>query len=466
MRFYAARVTAEVEQVYRYARPSVAEVSGGRADVRLSTSGGRTADGPAAHPRLFEGFVEHAEQSATALLAVAEVARTRFYVPPGMLARVLRNADPVITSDGDRLRFESLSACCGVYVRLDVLADGLDGPPAARGTTNVDLNPPVRTALASVVGTEPLHLRVGEDLEVSTLDGSVVERRVPLSPRWVTAFGEVQHASARLRPVAEVDGREARRFVQSVATTATNSSAATWADVSGRGLRLTGRPGADAVPLPGPDRLRALRPLLRHATGLRAYAPADAAAGTGAGASAWELQLPAARVTVVLSPDRSRGFSGEGGVLYDLADDVARSDAQLLTALLAYEPRLDVDHLATETGLPVERVRAALSHLAADGRVGYDLHAGSYFHRDLPFDLAGADITAPRLREAHELVAAGAVRMNGGTATVRSGNEDRLVVIDGERGYRCTCPWWARHGGDRGPCKHVLAVHISTATAR
>ena len=184
------------------------------------------------------------------------MARTRFYVPPGMLAKVLRHADPVITSNGDRLRFESLSPCCGVYARLDVLPDGLDRAPAASGTTNVDLNAPVRAVLATLVGAEPLHLEVGQDVTVTTLDGSAVERRVPLPARWLAAFGEVQHACAGLRPVAEVDGQEARRFVQAVAT-GTGSSAADLVATSGRGLRLTGRPGTDTVPLPGPDRLRA-----------------------------------------------------------------------------------------------------------------------------------------------------------------------------------------------------------------
>ena len=27
-------------------------------------------------------------------------------------------------------------------------------------------------------------------------------------------------------------------------------------------------------------------------------------------------------------------------------------------------------------------------------------------------------------------------------------------------GARCTCPWFAKHQGTRGPCKHILAVQI------
>jgi predicted nucleic acid-binding Zn finger protein len=40
------------------------------------------------------------------------------------------------------------------------------------------------------------------------------------------------------------------------------------------------------------------------------------------------------------------------------------------------------------------------------------------------------------------------------------GDDDRVVRVD-PAGYTCSCPWWAKHGGSRGPCKHVLAVHVA-----
>jgi len=79
--------------------------------------------------------------------------------------------DPVVTCGGDRLRFESFSGCCGVYARLDVLSDALDGEVIDRGTTNVDAGGPLREALARVGGADPLRLTVGPDeLAVTTLD--------------------------------------------------------------------------------------------------------------------------------------------------------------------------------------------------------------------------------------------------------------------------------------------------------
>ncbi|WP_240777488.1 hypothetical protein [Nonomuraea basaltis] len=52
-----------------------------------------------------------------------------------------------------RLRFESFSVCGGVYARLDV--QELDGDVLDRGTTNVDVNGPLREALARVGGRDP-----------------------------------------------------------------------------------------------------------------------------------------------------------------------------------------------------------------------------------------------------------------------------------------------------------------------
>jgi hypothetical protein len=45
----------------------------------------------------------------------------------------------------------------------------------------------------------------------------------------------------------------------------------------------------------------------------------------------------------------------------------------------------------------------------------------------------------------------------GTKATVRSGDVDYEVRFD-ELGARCTCAWFAKHRGERGPCKHVLAA--------
>lgn len=450
-----------VDQIYEYLRPSAMRAGPAfsrseAGELYLATSGGTLAGASEAHPRFFDGFVVHPEVTAVGLLVCARVAGSRFYVPANMLAAILRAADPVVTSNGDRLRFESFSACCGVYARLDLPSDALVEAPLSTGTTNVDLNKPVRDSLARIGPGDPLHLRVGlDELAVTTLDGAIVERKVPLPKRWLKGFAEVQVAAAGMQQRAELSSADARRFLRSVPT---SSRGPMWAVPAGRSLRLSARPGAGAVGAAGPERLRVLGPLLRFATSLRVY---GLPGGSDDGApSAWELELGGPRFTVIISPAAGRGFSGEGGVLHDLADDVTADDADLVSAALAWQPAVDVDALARGTAITPERVRRALARLGAAGRIGFDLADGAYFHRELPYDRAAMDAMHPRLRDASALVDNGAVRpVDTGAVVTSSGVEHRVTWI--ADGARCTCPWWSRHRGDRGPCKHVLAAQMS-----
>jgi hypothetical protein len=446
-------VATAADQAFRYLRPS--RVSG--SDLTLSTSGGTTAHGPAAHPVFFDGHLPHAQQFAAALLVVAKVARSRFWTPPNMVAAAIRAADPVVTGNRDRLRFESFSACCGVHARLDVLPEALDGTLSESGTTNVDFNQPMRNALAGIGGTDPLHLRVGVDVEVTTRQSSIVERKVPLPERWLKGFAEVQLATARMEPSFEVSPAAARRFVRELPRTSSPRGSLYAAPVA-NGLRLTTRQDHGAVPVAGPERLRVLEPLLPFATSLRAYC------APGSGAGAWELTLRDARVVVTLSPEVMRGFSGEGGILWDLADDIATEDADLIGALLVYDPTIDVEAMAAHAALPPDRVRTALGRLGAAGRVGWDCAENAYFHRELPYDPALLTSLHPRLRDARALVESKSVRIDGDVAFVASGGVEH-EVRRGSDGDRCTCPWFGRHRGTRGPCKHVLAAELQSRSA-
>ena len=440
-------------QLYTYLRSSaVSESADGRA-LALETSGGATPAGAAAHPRLFSGFLTAPVPAAVALLAVADVAAARYHLP-----RASSSLDPVVTANGDRLRFESFSGCCGVYARLDVLAPGLDGDEAGHGTTNVDVNPPLRRALARLGGVDPLHLAVGpEAVEVRTFDGRFVEKKVPLPRRWVRGFAEAQVLAAGFEPRAEVPAAEAAAVLRALPRSS-GARATHWVVPVGRTLRPASRPAPGAVCLPGPERLLMLRQVLRHASVLRVYAPITA--GQDAAAVAWEVVLPGMRLTLLLSQDASRGFSGEGGVLNDLAAGQAADDAELVSALLAWEPAVDVAELARQAELPPERVRAALTVLGAGGQIGYDLAEEAYFHRGLPYSAGRVEADNPRLRGARALVAEGAVRLDGTLATV--GKDDHVQVVRMAEAGRlsCTCLWWAKYRGGRGPCKHALAVRM------
>lgn len=436
------------EAVLTYRAASTASVLGQQTDVRLAV-----ADQPTGQ-MFFDGFLTHGEQAAAALLLVAKVARTRFYTPPNMVAAMIDAADPVVTANTDRLRFESFSACCGVAARYDILPAGLDRPPTSPGTTNVDLNPPVRAALADVRGLDPLHLAVGTDVTVTTMDAQIVERKVPLPPRWVRGFAEAQASAAGLVRRAVLPIAQVRRFLRGLPA-ASGGKSVLYAVPGRDGLRLTASPAPAAIPLGGPSRLRVLEALLPYASSLTAYGPGS----PGSGVSLWQLDLPDARFSLALSPTSMRGFSGEGGLLFDLANEQAAHDSLLVSTLLAYDPVIDPGRLAREAGLAEGRVLAALTHLATAGQVGFDAAESAYFKRELPWDRGALEKMHPRLADARELLAGGAVRVNGDRAEVQSNGGTHHVRLTAD-GRSCTCPWFAQHRRSRGPCKHILAVEL------
>ncbi|GAB6900778.1 SWIM zinc finger family protein [Kineosporia succinea] len=448
----------ESVQTYSYRRPS--SLAPGELD--LETSGGTALRGPSgagAHPRFFNGFLQRPGVAAAGLLAVAEVARTRYFQPADTAFR-----DPVVTSDGERLRFESFSVCGGVHLRLDVLSAGYDGDVVDHGTTNVDVNEPLRRLLSGVLDGSALHLAVGpDDVTVTTKTDAVVEKKVPLPERWVRGFGEIYVLTGDFEARAEIPAAEAARLLRSLPSQR-RASGAFWFAPAGRSLRLVSRPTPGAVCLPAPQRLSAILPLLRFATGLRVYGPPVTGAGHPV-ASAWELTLPGMRLTATLSPDATRGFSGEGAVLDALASDTGAEDADLVSVLLAFEPRIDIAELAAGSGLTPARVRDALVRLGASGRVGRDLAEAASFHRELPFAGDVIERMNPRHGAARALVASGAVSVGRNqpgevSALVSSGDHRHRVRLVGDR-RSCTCPWFAKHQGSRGPCKHVLAVEQS-----
>jgi SWIM zinc finger len=449
---------------YSYLAPSSLSTGNHGADLALATSGGRTRTADSAvetaHPFFFSGFVEHPQVVAQALLVVAKVARSRFFIPPGVIAR--RALDPVVTSTPEGLRFESFSQCCGVYARLDVDGTALDAAHVASGVTNVDVNPPLRHALAGLRTGEPLRLQVGsEELRVATLDGELVEEKVPLPSRWLKGFAETQVLTAQMTVLHTLDAPSTRTFVQSLPVRSA-TKAVSWVTRTARSLRLASRPSTGAVCVSGPERLRVIEPLLRFATGMQAYGPLVTATSLPV-ASAWVIGLPGARVTIALSPEKARGFSGEGAVLDALAGEGNLDDVDLVTTVLSFEPRIDEAHLAAQTGLPTERVRTALGILASSGQVGYDLTTGTFFHRPLPVRADLLDRLHPRLAGATRLVEAGAARELGdGVTRVVSGDVfyDVRLVPDGED--RCSCSWFVKYRGTRGPCKHVLAARLLT----
>jgi SWIM zinc finger len=443
---------AVVDYICAYPFQSALSVVRGRPRLALAAS-----SAPAAEPLFFAGRLLKAEIAAQLLLATSEVALRRYFIPPAMVARILRAADPVVTAAGGCLRLESFSQCCGVYARADLLPEMLSADTFGKGTTNVDFNPPMRTALAQVRAGESLDLAVTpERVAVTSARGTAVEHKVRLPLRWLKGFAEVQALAAGLEHAATLKGPEARRFLAAVPAQVKARDRVWLLPVAG-GLRVSQIAAGGAIASAGLGRLQAMKPLARHAQAMHVYASAS-------GTSAFELDFGVARFTLVLSAAAARGFSGEGQLLAALGRPDIDAALARVRATLAWQNDLKGAELARRLKLPEAAVTSALALLAAEGLVGFDARERSYFQRALPFDLSRIEDRQPRLAAARELNAAGAVTVEAAReakieATVRSEEILHRVRLDGED-FHCTCLWHARTGGDSGPCKHVLAVML------
>ena len=248
---------------------------------------------------------------------------------------------------------------------------------------------------------------------------------------------------------------QAQRFLRSLPRAQADHEQ--WVIPSPRGARLSVRPAGQSVMIKGTQRLRLFEKLAVDAEAMEVWF------NERQGSTAWVLDFGDQRLTMVLNSEPWRGFSGDGQLLSDLgASDGAAIAA--VRAQLSWQGTLDAGEVAAATGHTKDAVNRAMGALAARGVLGFDLQSATYFHRVLPFDLALIEKLNPRLKSATALLHRGAVTLrhsgDGHTAEVESNGVTHRVSIGGDGGT-CTCPWYAKHRGARGPCKHVLATEMA-----
>lgn len=441
---------ATVAHLYRYPCPSSLSKSGHGFSLALAAQIDEQRKAG-----FFEGYLLNPMVTAKCLRTVSDLVGTRFYIPPSMLARILREADPVATVGRDQVRFEGFSACCSTYVRHDMVEGSFEAERLAPGTTNVDFRAEMRAALAMIRGGTPLKLMVHQDaVELHQPAGAIIERRVPLPVRWIKGFAEVQSHLSGMSKGFTLSRVQAQRFLRALPRAQADHEQ--WITASVGGVRLSVRSSTGGVRVKGTQRLRLLEKLAADATHLEAWYNEQQ------GSSAWVLDFGEQRLTIVLNSEPWRGFSGDGQLLSDLA---AENDATVaaVQAQLKWQGGLDPDSLASQIGHDRESVGRAMAVLAAQGRLGFDLIDGQYFHRELPFDLSLIEGLNPRIDSARRLVNRGAVvvtrKDDEVIAEVSSDGVVHRVTIAADR-TTCTCPWYARYQGARGPCKHILATDM------
>jgi hypothetical protein len=443
--------TTADEVVYRYRFSSQVQPEGVRFAAAVNAPE-TVADGT-----FFEGHLAHPRETATMLLALSQIVRTHFFDarPPQM--------DPIVTTSRTLMRWEGFSGCCGAYVRLDLDEVALRTVVRGFGTTNVDFNPRMLSHLSSIGRQNEVGMSVSTDaVEVRRNTHSVAEKRVTLPKRWLKGLCEVQVYQSRLK----LCQRFAPAMIVPLLQAANRGTdGVQYLNVTGHRPRLSLRPSPRTVAIGGARRLTALRTLLPLAREVSLYADDES------GVHAWMAETPWARFWLVLSPTLQRGFSGEGQVLESLArsqwQDHVDSVCNLLSSQGGAEPAETIDpaELAARLGSTAAGARDALDALATSGLAGFDAQSGYYFQRQLPFDVTQLFKSQPRLKSAEKLVEAGATRIihrageNEVDVEIASGDMSYFVRLRPDGG-RCTCPWFSRHQGERGPCKHVLAARI------
>ncbi len=445
-RHVGGNVSAAIDFTYQYAFPSGLEASpAGRPRLSLAT-----CNADHARPYFFEGRVRQPRLMGEMLYVLSDVVRTHFFLPRVPLL------DPVLTSNEHLLRLEGFSGCCGVYARVDLPASVFEGECRGRGTTNVDFNAPMRNALLRLRDHEDVQFAVGADeLALTKGNDRTVEKKVKLPLRWLKGFSEVQAYQTRLDLKMEVGAADALAFVRSLPK-ASKPKMPSYAVSAARSIRLSQRPQPGAVPLLGTHRVKVIEPLLARARSLRVWAD------DSSGASAWEVCFTEGSFFLMISPEVYRGFSGEGQVLSALAKPPSDLVIARVRAGLKWQSQIDAAVLARELGLSEGEVGAALTVLGSRGLAGFDTNTQHYFHRELPFDLETVEDMQPRLLNARKLVADGRVARlegEGGLFAVEgTGTTHRVRLWQGQES--CTCPWFSKYQGQRGPCKHILAASL------
>ena len=437
-----------IEYTYRYPYASSLDTVAQGSALSLSTSS-RTLD----HPYFFEGRILQPRLVANMLLVLSNVVRTHFFQPrPPMM-------DPVLTSSESILRLEGFSGCCGVYVRADLPASMFEGDVQGRGTTNVDFNDPMRTALTRLRDQDQVQFSVGKhEVALTTSSDKVIEKKVKLPIRWIKGFSEVQVYQPSLSLAYEIPAADALRFMRNLPNSGIPKRPS-YVYQTGKVLRLSQRSKPGAVHLHGTHRIKVLEPLLTKATSLRIWT--DDRTGT----SAWEVLFETGRFFLMISPEVYRGFSGEGQLLDILVQGKGHELLTYIQGKLNWQPNINVHVLAGELNTTPANIKSALAILGTRGLAGYDVSQGAYFHRELPFDQALVEKLQPRLKNARKLLEEQKVKLHKKHDSehiellVSGTNVEHMVRLRPD-GDRCSCPWYSKYQGERGTCKHILASRL------
>lgn len=402
-------------------------------------------------PCFFWGSLTEPYTTSKCWSTIAKVVRSSFGpIPPSL-------RDPIVSAGAERMRFEGFSSCNGVYVRLDMKPEAIDGEFIASGTTNVDFNEPMLNALNAIQKNEKVTLAVGQhEVQVITTKTKVVEKKVTLPPRWIKGLTSVQLYLADMDKKFELTKIQAIQLFQSLPK----------GNVKGE-FYITKRAGKfmfstleipDSVRIGGVHRLRLLEGILPIVDKINFYESSDKET-CAAVCEVGKMQL-----LMAFSPDAYRGFSGEGKALENMTDNLPIEWVYGLNSLLKSNESFDPTLLSIENDIDFGTMENLTANLSSMGLLGYDIEERNHFYRRLPFKTERILSLNPRLKNAKKLIENEDIqiiikRSNYLEANVKGTGVVHRVILDGENQH-CTCDWFTTYQGKRGICKHILGVKM------
>jgi hypothetical protein len=436
--------------IYNYQRPSSLIKKDASEELFLSRYSEIQKNTDA--PCFFWGDVGQPFILARCLITLSNIVKSSFNLSPFQLALL---KDPIVTAGNSRLRFEGFSHCAGVYARVDVLPDGLHGEFLENGTTNVDFNQPMITALGSIRSNEKIMLSVGEkEVGLYKEEEKVVERKVPLPVKWIKGLSTVQIYLSESEKRHCFNKIQTQQLFRGIPKGTVKSDY--YLIIRGNKPMFSPVKSTDAVYIGGIHRLRLLEPLLPYIDQMQVFPHADMQSTT------WKLHMGNIRFSFSLSRESWRGFSGEGAILDSLIDDISDEWIDALDKYAYANQAFNPSVFALDENTSLKKIDNLTGRLAAMGLLGYDLDDNGFFYRRLPFKLSRIIGLNPRMKNAEKLIAEGKVEILNKNparteARVQGTGVHHTVIIENDK-ERCTCEWFSKYQGERGPCKHVLAV--------
>lgn len=403
-------------------------------------------------PCFFWGRLTDPYTTARCLLTLSNVVQSSFNLSPFQLALL---KDPIVTAGNKKIRFEGFSHCAGVYGRVDILGDGHDGEFLESGTTNVDFNQPMLSALSSIRKNENVLLSIGQkEFGLHRENEKIIERKVPLPVKWIKGLTSVQMFLAESEKVHSFNRLQALQLFKTIPTGKPKTDY--YLLIRGGKPMFSPVKSNDAITIGGIHRLKLIEPLLAIADELRVFPHATMQATT------WQVYIGAVRFTLSLSRDTWRGFSGEGAALDALIEDVPDHWVELVDNYSYANQEFNATLLAVNEGLDLQKIENITGRLSAIGLLGYDLEENNFFYRRLPFKLSRIMSLNPRLKDAEKLLAEGKAKIISNQddkveAQVEGPGVIHTVILDSSK-EQCTCTWFSKNQGERGICKHILAV--------